>query len=101
MQNSAISTRITSLNGSLPSSVVFACKTATLGPELQVFIGPRPHLWICACKTAYLPPELIVSMGPRHHLWICANKTASLAPKSEVLWVPDLTCGFVQAKQRL
>ena len=63
-------------------------------------MGPRPHLWICACKTAYLPPELIVSMGPRPHLWICANKTASLAPKSEVQWVPDLTCGFVHAKQR-
>ena len=37
-------TRITSLYRSQPSSVVFACKTATLGPELQVSMGPRPHL---------------------------------------------------------
>ena len=44
MQNSMISTRITSLNGSHPSSVVFAFKTATLGPDLQVSIGPSPHL---------------------------------------------------------
>ena len=55
-----------------------ACKTETLGQELQVSVGPRPHLWICACKTASLP---VVSMGPRPHLWICANKTACLAPE--------------------
>ena len=35
---------------SQPSSVVFACKTATLGPELQVSIGPRPHLWFLHSK---------------------------------------------------
>ena len=52
MQNSVISTWKTSLYGSQPSSVVFACKTATF----------------------------------------------SLEYKS--LWVPDLTCRFVYAKQR-
>ena len=52
MQNSVLSTRITSLYGSQPSSVVFACKTETLGPELQVSMGPRPHLSFCAYKTA-------------------------------------------------
>ena len=34
MQNGVISTRITSLYGSQPSSVVFASKTAAFGPEL-------------------------------------------------------------------
>ena len=24
---------------------VFSCKTVTLGPDLQVCMGPRPHLW--------------------------------------------------------
>ena len=57
MQNSVISTRITSLNGSQPSSVVFACKTASLGPELKVSMGPRLRLLICECKTACLDPE--------------------------------------------
>ena len=28
----------------VPSSVVFACKTATFGPESQVSMGTRPHL---------------------------------------------------------
>ena len=44
MQNSDLSTKITSLNWSQPPSVVFACKTETLRPGLQVSMGPRPHL---------------------------------------------------------
>ena len=54
MQYSVISTRITSLYVSQPSSMVFACKTAHFGPELQVSIGPRPHLWFWAHITASL-----------------------------------------------
>ena len=74
--NSAISIRITSLYGSQPSIVVYACKTATLGPDLQVSMGPRPHLWFFAIKTATLAPELQVSIGPA------------------------LICGFVRSQQR-
>ena len=44
IQNSDISIRISRLYWTQPSFVVFACKTATLGPELQVSVGPRPHL---------------------------------------------------------
>ena len=50
LQTSVASIRITSLYGFQPSSVVIACKTATFGPELQVSMGTRPHLWFCACK---------------------------------------------------
>ena len=42
---------------SQPSSVVIACKTATLGAELQVSKGPIPHLWGFVFKTACLDPE--------------------------------------------
>ena len=28
----------------------FGCKTATLGTELQVSVGPRPHLWLFHAK---------------------------------------------------
>ena len=48
IQNSIFSIRITSINGSQSSFVAFACKTASLGPELQVSMGPRPHLWLFA-----------------------------------------------------
>ena len=74
-QNKGISIRITSLYGSQHSSVVFACKTATLGPNLQVSMVPRPHLWLFAFKTATLSPEY----------------------KSR--WVSAFTCCFVEAKQ--
>ena len=32
----------------------FALKTAYLAPELQVSMGPSPHLWFCAFTTATL-----------------------------------------------
>ena len=81
MQNNVISIRITSLYGSQSSSVVFACKTGTFGSELQVSMGPRPHLWFFAFKTAALEPELQVSMGPRLRLLSCECKTACLDPE--------------------
>ena len=64
MQNNVISIRNTSQCGSDPPLVVFACKTASLGPELQVSMGPRPHLWFIVFKTATLAAELQVSVGP-------------------------------------
>ena len=57
MQNNVISIRITSLYGSQPSSVVFACITAAFGSELQVSMRPRLRLLICERKTAFLDPE--------------------------------------------
>ena len=78
MQNNVISIRNTSLYGSQPSSVVFACKTASLGPELQLSMRPRPHLLFFAFKTASLAPELQVSMGPSLHLWFSAFTIATL-----------------------
>ena len=47
MKNNVISIRITILYESQPSFVVFAIKTATLEPELQVSMGPRLLLLIC------------------------------------------------------
>ena len=78
MQNSVISSRITSLHESQPTSVAFACKTATSGPELQVSMGPRPHLWFFTFKTTTLAPELQVSIRPRPHLLFCEFTTATL-----------------------
>ena len=63
---------------SQPSFVASACKTATLGPEIQVSVGPRPHLWFFAFKRATLAPELQASMSPIPHLWFCAFTTATL-----------------------
>ena len=32
----------------------FAFKTAPLAQELQVSVGPSPHLWFCTLTTATL-----------------------------------------------
>ena len=113
MQNNEINIRITSLYGSKPSSVVFACKTATLWPELQVSMGPSPHLlFFFAFTTASLWPGLIVSMGHRSHLSLCACKTTRLAPEYkcktaplgqelQVSMSPSPHLRFFQAKPRL
>ena len=44
MQNSDFWIRNTSLHGSQLSFVPFVCKSATLGAELQISMGPRHHL---------------------------------------------------------
>ena len=124
MQYSVISTRITSLYGSQLSSVVFAFKTAPFLPELQVCMGPRPHLWscahitaclaqekkhyivcsphlwFCACKTATLGLELQVSVGPKPHLWFLLAKKCLLDQNNKSLWVPDMACHFLLVQQR-
>ena len=97
MYNCVLSIRITSLYGSQPSSVAFACKTATSEPEKKVSIGPRYDLSFSACTTAYLASELLVSIDSSPHLWFCAFKTATFRPNCMCLWVPDLTCDLLHA----
>ena len=88
MQNSAFWTRISSLYGSQPSSVVFECQTASFGSELQVSKSPRQNLSFCAWKTATLAHELLVSMGPSPHLWCLLAKQQLLDPNNKSLLVP-------------
>ena len=99
-KTNVISIRITSLCGFQPSSVVFACKTVSFGSELRISMGPRLHLRFFAFKTAPLAPELLVSMGTSPHLWFFQAKQRLLDQNYKFLWVLDLTCRFVRAKQR-
>ena len=102
MQNSVICTGNTSLYGFQPLSVFFSpSKTATLGPDLQVCMGPRPHLWFWAHITRCLAQEYKVYMGSSPHVWFCAFKTASLWPKLHVSIGPSPHVWFLDAKQRL
>ena len=122
-KNSMICTRMTSLYGFQPLSVFFSSfKTVTLGPVLQVSMGPSPHVWFCACKSATLAHELPVSIGTNHHVWFLdakqqildwgsvgqrphllflLAKLRLLDQNNKSVWVPDLTCRFVHAKQRV
>ena len=120
--HSVISTRITRLYGSQPSSVVFACKTATFGPEYKslrvpdltccfVYAKQRDlhkndkSIWVPAlicvffsCKTASLWPDLQVCMGSRPHLWFLHANQQLLDQNCMSLWVLELTCDFLHAK---
>ena len=69
----------------------FACKTATFGAELQVSVGPRPHLSFCTCKTAWWDSG---SIGPSPYLCFLHAKQRLLEQNYKSLWVPDLMCGF-------
>ena len=77
-----------------------AYKTETLGPELQVPVGPRPHLSFYACKTGCLASELLVSFGPRPNVWFLEEKQGLLDQNNKSLCVPDITCRFVHSKHR-
>ena len=100
MQISVINTSFTSLYASLPSSVVFACKTATFGEnKSQVSMGLRSHLWFLFAKQ-HLFVQNYVSMGPRLHLWFFHAKQGLLEQNNKSLLVPDMTCHFVHVQQR-
>ena len=100
MQNNVISIRNTPLYGSLPSSAVFACETATLGPELQVSMGPRPHLWLFCNKSSDFSTRIASLYWSQPSSVVFECKTRLLDLNSKSLWVPDLTYSFVHAKQR-
>ena len=57
-------------------------------------MGSSSHLWFCACKTSPLGPELQVSVGPRPHLWFLHAKQQILDQNIKSLWVKILICGF-------
>ena len=63
-------------------------------------MGPRHDLSFFACTTVCLLAELLVSNGPRPHLCFLEAKQPLLDQNNNSLWVPDITCRFVHAKQR-
>ena len=100
MQYRAFWTRISSLYRSQTSSVVLSTHNCELNTEWNDNIGTSPHLWLCACKTATLGLELQVSEGQRHHLWLFHAKQRLQDQSNKSLWVPVLTCRFVHVQQR-
>ena len=63
-------------------------------------MGSSPHLWFGACTTASLGPELQVSVGPRPHLWFFHAKQRLLDQNNKSILVADITCRFVHAMHR-
>ena len=99
-ENSVIRTRISSLYVSQASSVVLSTHNCVLNTKQKDYIGSSRHLWFCECKTATLGLELQVSVGPRPNLWFLRAKHRILDRNNKSLWVPDMTFRFVHIRQR-
>ena len=63
-------------------------------------MGSRHVLPFCACKTATLGLELQASVDPRPDLWFLHAKQRLLDQKNKSLWVQDMTFRFVHVRQR-
>ena len=100
MYKSVISTRITRLYGFQPSSVVLWIQNSDLMTTIACVYGSQTSPAIFACKTAWLASELPVFIGPSPHVWFLDAKQRLLDRINKSLWVPGITCRFVNAKQR-
>ena len=100
IQNSAFWTRVTSLYGSQTWPVVLCMYNRGLNIRITRLYGSQPPSVVFACKTAWLASELLVSMGPSPHVWFLDAKQRLFDRNNKSLWVPAITCGFMQAKQR-
>ena len=92
IHNSDIMTRINSLYGSQTSRLVLCMQNRWLAPKLIVSMGTRPHLSLCACKTTWLASESLVSIGPSPHLWLLLENQPLLDQNYKSLGVPNFAC---------
>ena len=100
IQNSVISTRITSFNGFHPSSVVLCIQNSALRTKIACLYGTQPSCVVFGCKTATFVQELQWSVGPRPQLWLLHAKQRLLDQNNKSLCFPDMTCYFVHVPQR-
>ena len=124
IQNSVISTRITSFNRFQPSSVVLCIQNSGLRTKIACFYGSQTspvvlfmqysdlmttiaHVFgsqtshVTFCIQTSVPSIRIPSLyGSQPSSVVFGSKTATLDQNNESPWVPDLTRRFVNADQR-
>ena len=100
MQNSDFMTRLTSVCGSQTSSVVLSTHNSVLSTRIKRQYGFQPSPVVLCMQTATLALEVLVSIVPCPHLRFLQAKQRLLDQNNKSLWVPDLTCDFLFAKQR-
>ena len=99
MQNSDFWTRITNLYGSQTTHVVLCMYNRVLNIRNTSLYWYQTSSVVFACKTSWLASELLVSMGSSPHVLFFDAKQQLLDQNNKSLWVPDITCRFVHAKQ--
>ena len=100
MRNSDFGAAIKVCMGPRPRLWFWAHITACVAQDYQDHMGSSLHLRFCACKTETLGLELQVSACPRLHLCFLHAKQRLLDQNDKSLWVPDMTCRFVHVQQR-
>ena len=94
LQNRVISTWNTSPHGSQTSHVVLCLQNNVISIRITSLYGCQPSSVVFASKTANFGSELQVSMG----LWLpkdfSHSKLRLLQQNLKSLWVPALICGF-------
>ena len=94
MQNSVISTRITCLYGSQPSSVVLCFQNSDLMTTIayKSLWVPDLRLWILWMQNSVLSIKNIqVCMGPSPHLWICSIQNIDFRTRIASLYVSQIS----------
>ena len=94
--NNVISVRIISLYWSQPSFVVFACETETLGPELQVSMGRRPHqCFFCIQNSDFSTRIVSLHESQLSSVVLCIHKSDIMTRINSLYWFltsPVLVC---------
>ena len=99
MLNIVISIKITSLYGTQPSSVVFACKTGSWN-RITTLYGSQTSPVVLCMKNIVINTRISSVYVSQSSSVAFACKQRILDQNYKYLWVPDLTCRFVHAKQR-
>ena len=92
MKNRVIRTRITSLHGSQTSPVILFLQNKVISIRITSLSGSQPSCVIFEHKTTHLESDLQVSMGPSPHLWFLNAKQRFLDQYYKSLLVPDFAC---------
>ena len=120
MQNSDFRTRLTSLYWSHTSSVVLSTHISVLSTRIKRLYGFQPSPVVCCMQISDFNTRMASLYGfqlssvvlfmqnsdfKTNLYWsqpssvVFACKTSTFGPAFKSLWVPDITCRFVHAKQ--
>ena len=99
MQNSDFRTRLTSLYGSLTSSVVMSTHNSVLSPRIKRLYGFQPSRVVLGMQISDFSTWITSLCWFQPSSVVVCLQNNDLRTKIAHLWVPDLTCDFLHAKQ--
>ena len=100
MQNSVVRTRITSLYGSQTSPVVLCMQSYVLTTWFNCFYGCQTTSIDLCKQNIVLSTKITILYGSQtSSVVFCIHNSDFYDQNYKSVWVPDLTWGFVPAKQ--